>query len=178
MEKIKTGIISLATDKVIFTSLISLSFVIPLTLGHSQFLTGSLVNTLLFLSAIFLKGRLYWPVIFLPSLAVLAKGLIFGPFTYLLVFMLPAIWIGNFLLIFIFKKMSPIFNYPISIIFSALGKQVFLFSFTLFLFNFKVLPAIFLQTMGVNQLLTALLGGFMTWLILKKFNNGRAEYRS
>jgi len=83
MEKTKnkTTSLTLISEKTLFLGLAVLSFLIPFSLGHSQFLTGTLVNTFLFLAALFLPKRLLWPLIFLPSLAVLSRGLIFGPLT-------------------------------------------------------------------------------------------------
>ncbi|MBU0627442.1 hypothetical protein KKG31_04880 [Patescibacteria group bacterium] len=54
---------------------------------------------MLVLSALNLKKYAILPIILLPSLAVLARGLIFGPFTIFLLYMIPAIWLGNFLLV-------------------------------------------------------------------------------
>jgi len=145
-------------------------FIIPFSLGHWQFLTGSLVNACLFLSALVLSRKNSWPVIVLPSLAVLSRGLIFGPLTIFLVYLLPLIWLGNFVLVYLFGKFLPSLKFPLSILLASLGKALLLFSFTFLLFGFGILPKLFLTTMGVNQFITAVLGGFLAWVIYKFLN--------
>ncbi len=155
----------------IFVLLSLAAFTIPFSLGHYQFLTGTLVNAFLFLSVSLLPKKTFWPVVFLPSLAVLLRGLIFGPLTIFLVYLLPLIWLGNLTLIFVFSKFLDLTKFPLAIFVSALAKCLLLFSFTFLLFNFGVLPKLFLTTMGINQFITAILGGFLAWLSLRFLNN-------
>ena len=169
--KIKITSLSLVSERTIFLGLVCLSFFIPFSLGHSQFLTGTLVNTFLFLAVLFLPKRLLWPLLFLPSLAVLSRGLIFGPLTVFLAYLLPFIWTGNFLLIFIFKKANNSFGFWPGVFLAALVKQIFLFTFAFAFFQIGLLPRLFLTTMGINQFLTASLGGFLAFLIFKKIKN-------
>jgi len=70
-----------------------LSFFIPFILSHPQLLVGTIVNSALVLAALNLRGIRLLPVIMLPSLAVLSSGLIFGQFTYYLLYLIPAIWL-------------------------------------------------------------------------------------
>lgn len=150
----------------IFYSL--LAFFIPFTIGHPQLLVGAVVNCALILGATYLKGHKLLPVILLPSIGVLTAGLIFGPFTVFLIYMIPFIWLGNALFAygyrFMQKKTS---KYYFSIPVSAIVKTIFLFGTALILVNLKVLPAIFLTTMGLFQLYTALLGGVAALGIIK-----------
>ena len=155
----------------IFVLLSLAAFTIPFSLGHYQFLTGTLVNTFLFLSVSLLPKKTFWPVVFLPSLAVISRGLIFGPLTIFLVYLLPLIWLGNLTLIFVFSKLLDLTKFPLAIFASALAKCLLLFSFTFLLFNFNILPKLFLTTMGINQFTTAILGGFLAWLSLRFLNN-------
>ncbi len=175
MKELKTKIISLSlvSEKTIFLGLACLSFIVPFSLGHSQFLTGTLVNSFLFLAVIFLPKRLLWPLIFLPSLAVLSRGLIFGPLTIFLAYLLPFIWLGNFLLIFVFKKTNNLYSFWLSVLLASLIKQLSLFIPTFFLFKIGFLPRLFLTTMGINQFLTAILGGFVAWFAFRKFKYGK-----
>jgi hypothetical protein len=144
------------------------SFAVPFFLGHSQILTGVVINALLFYSAFLNKGKFYWPIILLPSLAVLARGVIFGPMTYFLLYFLPFIWIGNLLMVYLYNRFFNQGNL-LSIFLSSVAKFVFLYTSTNLLFNFQLVPKIFLQTMGLNQLATALIGGFLVLPILKKY---------
>lgn len=155
--------------KLIFFSLSLLSFVVPFFLHGSQFVTGTIVNAALFASAILLPSKLFLPIILFPSLAVLSRGLLFGPLTKFLFFIFPFIWLGNFTLIFVFKKTYPLFGYFLSASLAALAKSLLLFTFVNLLFRFNLLPQLFLTTMGINQFMTALLGGLAAFLFLQKF---------
>lgn len=198
--KEKTLALPLISHKTLTIILSTISFVIPFSLGQPQILVGSLVNAAIIMSAVYLPSNLALPVIILPSLAVLLRGLIFGPFTYFLVIFLPAIWVGNWLLFIIMKKChsgdfaagedsrirwrfwsSPSnalrasqndkVNYFISLFIAALIKSLFLYSFALILVNLKIAPKLFLTTMGLTQFLTAASGGLMFFLIKKGIIN-------
>lgn len=145
------------------------SFAVPFFLGHSQILTGVIVNALLFYSASLNKGKFYWPIITLPSIAVLSRGVIFGPMTVFLLYFLPFIWLGNLLMVYLYNRFFNRGNL-LSIFLSSFAKFIFLYACANILFNFQLVPKIFLQTMGINQLLTALIGGFLVLPILKKYH--------
>jgi len=149
----------------VFISLSFLSFSVPFSLGHPQWLVGTTVNMCLFLAAIFLPRKFILPLIIFPSLAVLSRGIIFGPFTMFLVYFLPFIWLANLVLILTFKKLFPYLNYFFSVFLAATAKFLFLFIIANVYFEFSLAPKIFLQLMGANQFLTALAGGTISWII-------------
>ena len=136
-------------------------FFLPLMMGHPQIVVGVIVNAMLITSALNLKGYKLWPVILLPSLGALSRGVLFGPFTIFLVYMIPSIWIGNAILVYTFKimKLEMEKNYVFTLIIGALLKTGFLFLTALALFKLGVIPVLFLTTMGLFQLWTALAGG-------------------
>ena len=72
--------------------------------SNSQIIVGSIVNTALIVSAINLKG---WQnlvlVITMPSVSTMLSGYVFHSASPLLAYMIPAIWVGNFALVFAFK---------------------------------------------------------------------------
>ena len=136
-----------------------LSFFVPFSLGYPQWLVGTVVNACLFLGALYLPKKYYIPLAILPSLGVLGRGLVFGQFTLFLVYFLPFIWLGNLMLILFYKK----FNFLIA----ASVKFIFLFIMANIYFNFHIVPKLFLQAMGTNQLATALAGGLLAFLIFK-----------
>ncbi len=144
-------------------------FFLPFMLGHPQFLVGTLVNSALILSAVYLKNYKLLPIIMLPSLGVLSKGLIFGPFTVFLIYMIPFIWIGNAILVFSHKLfyVKNKINYFFSLAISAALKTAFLFTAAFVFVKFSVLPALFLTTMGMMQLYTAIAGGVIAYSIVK-----------
>jgi len=78
-------------------------------------------------------------------------------------FVLPFIWLGNFSLMFLMRKIfvQNKVNYLISSIVSASVKTILLFSFTFILFSASLVPIVFLTTFGLNQFLTAMSGSII-----------------
>ena len=72
--------------------------------NNSQLIVGSVVNTVLVISALNLKG---WSknifVVTMPSISTIMSGYVFKSASFYMAWMIPAIWIGNFALIFAFK---------------------------------------------------------------------------
>jgi len=153
----------------VFTGIFYLSFFVPFFLGRPQWLIGTIVNTCLFLAVIFLPKKFFLPLIILPSLGVLARGLVFGPFTPFLIYFLPFIWLGNLVLIIVFKKLYSLysFNYFISVFIASASKYLFLLAVASIYFKFHIVPQMFLQAMGTNQLFTALAGGIISFIVLQ-----------
>jgi hypothetical protein len=135
-------------------------------IGHPQWLVGIIVNASLFISAISLSKKTALAVVILPSLGVLARGIIFGPLTISLVYFLPFIWLGNYLLIIVFNKASQKFPLVFSVILSAIVKSAAMFIPALFYVRFSIAPSLFLQLMGINQMLTALGGGIVALMFI------------
>jgi hypothetical protein len=158
----------------VFVGLSLLSFSIPFSLGHPQWLVGIIVNTCLFLTAIFLPRKFILPLIIFPSLGVLLRGIIFGPLTMFLVYFLPFIWLANLVIILVFKKLFSHLNHFFSVFFAATAKSLFLFTIANVYFELFLAPKIFLQLMGLNQFFTALVGGMISWTIFnfyEKYNS-------
>ena len=137
------------------------AFFVPFFLGHSQLLTGTIVNAALVLAALNLKGIKLLPVVLLPSLAVLASGFIFGPASSSMYFLAPVIWLGNALLIVAIKELvlGRHVNRLLALGTGAIVKTAFLFCAGLALVSFGFVPSAVLVTLGVMQLYTALMGG-------------------
>jgi hypothetical protein len=137
------------------------SFFIPFFIGHPQLAVGIIINAMLIVSALNLKGWKLAPIIILPSIAMLARGALFGQFTIFLLYMIPFIWIGNFILVYNFKyfKLKRKSNYWLTLVLGAFFKSGFLFLSALVLFYLGLIPVVFLIAMGIMQLVTALLGG-------------------
>ncbi|MFC1691704.1 hypothetical protein ACFL0W_06005 [Nanoarchaeota archaeon] len=145
-------------EMIVYTAI---SFFIPLFLGHPQIAVGVVVNTMLITAALNLKGYKLLPVIIAPALGVFSRGMIFGPFTIYLIYMIPFIWIGNSILVLSFKyfKLKLNKNYWLTLGIGSLLKTGFLFVSALILYLLGIIPAVFLTAMGVLQLVTALAGG-------------------
>jgi hypothetical protein len=157
--------ISTTAQSAVFGLVSVLSFFMPFLFGHPQWLVGTVVNACLFLAAAYLPKKYYLSLAIFPSLGVLARGLIFGPFTYFLVYFLPFVWIGNLILIFGFKNLLPKAGYVFSVFGAGAAKFLFLLAFANIYFKLSIVPALFLQTMGLNQLATALAGGLAFYII-------------
>lgn len=156
--------ISVLAQTLVFVIFSILSFALPFSLGQPQWLIGTIVNACLFLSAVFLPKKLFLPLIVFPSLGVLARGVIFGPFTPFLIYFLPFIWLANLILILVFKKFFNL-KYLLSVFFAAAAKYFFLLAVANIYFELHFVPKIFLQVMGTSQFLTALSGGIISWII-------------
>ena len=142
-------------------------FFVPFLMGKPQLVVGTIVNASLILATLNLKFYKLLPIIILPSLAVLTKGLIFGPFTIFLAYMIPFIWIGNALLVFTFKKfnLQKKLNKWITLLFASAFKTAFLFSIAYLFIKIGILPAVFLTAMGLFQFYTAIMGGILAFSI-------------
>lgn len=140
-------------------------FFIPFLIGHPQLLVGTMVNAALVLAALNLKKYKLLPIIIVPSLAVLSRGIIFGPFTIYLVYMIPFIWIGNSILVLTIKelRLKRKMNRFLSLGVGAGLKALFLFTSAYILFSLGIIPIVFLTAMGITQLYTALAGGLLAF---------------
>ena len=139
-------------------------FFLPLLLSGPQLLVGSIVNLLLIGAVQKLSRSKAWPLAFLPSIGAVLHGVVFWPFTMFLVYMMPAIWLGNFVLMYMFKHIS---QQRLGILTWSIAKAALLFLVAFVLIQSHVLPSIFLQAMGIFQLATALIGGY-TFLGVKR----------
>jgi len=158
---------NLEVIEVISYSLIA--FALPFILGHPQWLVGTIVNAFLMRCAISFRLKSALPVIIFPSLGVLCAGLLFGGYTSLLLFFIPVIWIGNLgygLGYKYFLQNKKISRWCCPTI-AAFFKAGILFSYALLMVFGFGFPAMFLTTMGIIQLITALSGGYIGLLSTK-----------
>ncbi|MCF7798801.1 hypothetical protein K9M74_02770 [Candidatus Woesearchaeota archaeon] len=82
------------------------SFFIPFILGHPQLLVGIVVNTALVVAALRLRMIQTIPIIILPSIATILRGLLFGPYSTIVVMMIPFIWAGNLVFVLLIKLVA------------------------------------------------------------------------
>ncbi|MDD5096295.1 MAG: hypothetical protein PHY95_02155, partial [Candidatus ainarchaeum sp.] len=130
-----------------FLALCFLSFMVPFLLGHPQLLVGIAVNAFLVLAALNMDSKKVVPLALLPSIGAIARGVLFGPFTFALVYMVPFIWAGNMALIFAMKFLfaGRKTDYLISLGAGSLVKAGFLFSAAYAMLQFSLVPALFLE---------------------------------
>jgi len=136
-------------------------FLVPFMMGHPQLFVGVVVNCALVLAALNLKTYKMLPIILVPSIAVLLRGAVFGPFTMFLIYMIPVIWIGNTILVVAMKELSikRKWNKFLSLGVGSAVKAGFIFIGALIMLGFGLIPAALLGAMGILQLTTALIGG-------------------
>ncbi len=140
-------------------------FFIPFFIGHPQVFVGIAVNALLITAALNMKGYRILPVIILPSLGVLSRGIVFGPLSKFLIYFIPFIWIGNSILVFSFKhfRLKKKNNYLLTLVIGTVLKSGFLFLAALLLYSLSIVPAPFLVAMGAMQAVTAFSGGIAAY---------------
>lgn len=171
MEKTAQLILTLpkSIKFLLYSVLVYASFIIPFSISQHQLVTGTLVNAFLIGSVLLFPGKLIFPIIFMPSLGVLSRGLIFGSLTGFLIYFLPVIWAGNFILVFLFTRSYEKIGYWGSLGLSAITKYLLLYFFANLFFRFQLVPKLFVQTMGIIQLITAVLGGLLVYGLLRSW---------
>ena len=131
---------------------------------NSQYVVGSIVNIALIFAGINLKGyKKIIGIITLPSISAICSGFIFKTASIYTVYMIPAIWLGNFALVYLYRKIyvEKKKNYILSSVLAILVKTAIIFFGFNLLTWFRVIPEhgkVFeaLQlSMGMNQLITA-----------------------
>ncbi|MFH1055631.1 MAG: hypothetical protein V1744_06020 [Candidatus Altiarchaeota archaeon] len=158
------GKYSLRQQYVEMFALAALGFLLPFTVGHPQILVGVLVNAFIIRAALTLPEHKALLVVFTPVLGALARGLLFGPFTLFLVYMVPFIWAGNYILMKAFRVRG---NYFLRLGVGSVAKTGLLFGSAYALYSTGLLPALMLSAMGVMQLTTAIAGGILAYGELK-----------
>ncbi len=145
---------------------------------NSQIIVGSIVNTALIISAINIKGwKKIIGVVTMPSLSTVLSGYVFETASVYMVYMIPAIWLGNLALIYFYKlvMLEKEKNYFLAGILGIIVKFLVIFAFFEVLNLFGIFPSKLvtnLQTaMGLTQLITASIGmliAFMIYQVEKK----------
>lgn len=142
--------------------------------NNSQLIVGSVVNTILVISALNLKG---WSktifVVTMPSISTIVSGYVFKSASVYMVWMIPAIWIGNFALIFAFKyiMLAKGKNYFLAAILGIIIKVLIIFGFFMILKAFNIFPEKLIsnlqKAMSITQLITASIGCLIAFAFYK-----------
>jgi len=142
--------------------------------SNSQYIIGSIVNTALVVTALNLKGRVkIFGVVTMPSIATILGGYVFGTSSTLLVWMIPAIWLGNFALVYLIKKIKVDIdkNYFLAALAGVLVKVAIIFLVFNILKVYGIFPAKMVDNlqmaMGLTQLITATIGSLIGFGIYK-----------
>jgi hypothetical protein len=155
-------VISANRLSIVFKFLCFLAVVFFAPFIGNQFITGTIVNASLIVSFFVfgLGGAIL--LCFLPSAISLTLGFMSLPI------MIPFIVLGNIILILSFRFLK---NYWLGLIMGALFKFSFLFLITNFIIKFFVSSPILNKIsimMSWPQLVTACLGGFIAYFIIKR----------
>lgn len=127
----------------------------------------------LILTALYTKGTVKTIAIAtLPSMSTILGGLIFKDITLYSKTMIPAIWIGNFSFIMLYKLLyvNKKVNYPISAIIAIIVKAAIIYLGFTIMVNIMTVPMPVKTTlntaMGVTQLITATSGSILAFLVV------------
>lgn len=143
---------------------------------NSQYVVGSLVNTALITAGINVKGwKKVISVVTLPSISAIMSGLVFQTASIYTVYMIPAIWIGNFAIIYLYKYLfvNKNINYIVSSIIAILVKVAVIFLGFNLLLLLNIVPQgskiaeTLIVVMGMNQLITACIGSVISFILIK-----------
>lgn len=142
--------------------------------ANSQIIVGSIVNTALIMAAINLKGwKKIIGVVTMPSISTILSGYVFGTASVYMVYMIPAIWVGNFALIYAYKlvMLGKNKNYFLAGIIGILVKVAIIFASFNILNIFNIFPQKLISNlqnaMGMTQLITATIGMILAFIIYK-----------
>lgn len=144
--------------------------------AHSQYVVGTIVNTVLITSAINVKGfKQIAGLVTLPSISAIGSGLIFKSASIYTVYMIPAIWAGNFVFVYLYRKLfvSKKVNYILSSIASIIVKVAIIYTFFKVLTLAVNIPSPMLKalnmSMGMNQAITASIAAVIGYGINKVY---------
>ena len=139
---------------------------------NTQLIVGSVVNTALIVAAINLKGwKKIVGIVTMPSVSTILSGYVFKSASVYMAYMIPAIWIGNFVLIYAYKKIlvEKKMNYFLAGVVGVVLKVLVIFAGFELLNVLGVFPpkaVATLQTaMSTTQAITATIGVLITFVI-------------
>ena len=143
-----------------------------LVAANSQFIIGSIVNCALVMTAINLNGWLKIAgVITMPSISVVLSGYVFHTASPYMVWMIPAIWVGNFVFVYAYKfvMLSKGKNYFLASVLGILTKVAIIAVGFMILKAFGIFPEKMVATlqsaMTVTQFITATIGAVGAFVI-------------
>ena len=165
LKSLALPILQTKTRIFIFASFLAIAIFVP-SFIHSQYITGPLVNFLLFTAAVLLGPFEAVLIGIIPSTVALASGLL--PTT--LAPMVPFIMLSNALLVTVFHYTRNRSFIP-SVIFAALLKFIFLHSIVTLLMSTLLAEKLVTKLaimMSWPQFVTAVAGGVLAYVFLKK----------
>ena len=149
-----------------------------LVVTNSQIIIGSIVNTALIMAALNLKGwKKILGVVTMPSIATILGGYVFKTASIYMVYMIPAIWLGNFALVYSYKLIMLVKekNYFLAGIAGIIVKIAVIFGCFSILKALGIFPNKLVSTLQVamssTQGITAIIGMIIAFIIYKVQNS-------
>lgn len=174
LQTIIIGIIALVIPTFLATWIQAIFGKASVIANNSQIIIGSIVNTALIITAINLKG---WKstalVVTMPSISTILSGYVFGTASVFMAYMIPAIWIGNFALVYSYKAImiAKSKNYFLAGVVGIVVKVAIIFGMFSILKAFGIFPTKIVSTlqtaMSLTQLITATIGMIIAFAIYK-----------
>ncbi len=141
---------------------------------NSQLMVGSIVNMALIISAINIKGwKKIIGIITMPSISTILSGYVFGTASVYMVYMIPAIWLGNFVLIYTYKllMLGKKKNYFLVGIIGIIIKVLIIYGSFSLLNVCGIFPSKLVNNLqvavGMTQLITACIGMVIAFVLYK-----------
>jgi hypothetical protein len=163
-QTITTGVTwNKKTKGIILTGLL---VAVPLIWSGPQLLVGTVINLLLCLSA--MSSERNWQLrAAVPSLMVILHGVLFGAFTPYLFYLWPIITVGNLVYMGVWQNKM---NIPVvvKVFLAAFLKMIITFSGAAILFKLSIVPTALLNSMGLIQMVTAIIGGSIATIWMTK----------
>lgn len=168
------------TDVIITLLIMVGAFLVPTFLAkiiplgkYQQIVVGTIVNASLIMTALYTKGNIKTIFIAtLPSMSNILGGYLFTPMTLYAKLMIPAIILGNFALILIYKAVyvNKKSNYVVSAILGIVLKVAIIYAGFVVMSSAITLPPMVQKTlntsMGITQLITATCGSALAFIIM------------
>ena len=140
--------------------------------ANSQIIVGSIVNTALIITALNVKGwKKIIGVVTLPSISTILSGYVFKSASVYMAYMIPAIWLGNFAIVYLYKKLllEKKWNYFLTGIIAIVVKVAIIFGGFSILNAFGIFPTKLVQNlqtaMGATQAITATIGMIIAYTV-------------
>ncbi len=140
--------------------------------SNSQIIVGTIVNTALIVTAINVKGwKKIVSIITLPSISAILGGYVFKTASVYMIYMIPAIWIGNFALVYLYKVLllKKKVNYFVTSAISIAVKVGIIFLGFNLINAFGIFPEKLVQnlqnSMGLVQIITGVIGAVITYTV-------------
>lgn len=141
---------------------------------NSQIIIGSIVNTALMVAALNLKGwKKIVGIVTMPSVSTILSGYVFRTASVYMSYMIPAIWLGNFILVYSYKKimLKENKNYFLAGIVGIVLKVSIIFGGFELLNLFGIFPSKMVESlqfaMSTTQAITASIGMIIAFVIYK-----------